>query len=64
MRSEPSASEETMTNAFAVFALRAVSTIAASMRSMSARNGASESSGNFGGTRWPLTPMRRLGEEA
>ena len=20
-------------------------------------------SGNFGGTRWPLTPMRRLGEE-
>ena len=30
---------------------------------MSARNGASDSSGNFGGTRWPLTPMRRLGEE-
>jgi hypothetical protein len=26
-------------------------------------NGASDTSGNFGGTRWPLTPMRRLGED-
>jgi hypothetical protein len=33
------------------------------VRSTRARNGASDSSGNFGGTRWPLTPMRRPGEE-
>src|SRR5258708_14531973 len=63
MRSDPSASEETMTSVAAAFALRAAAAIAGRMRSMRARNGASDSSGNFGGTRWPLTPMRRLVED-
>jgi hypothetical protein len=31
---------------------------------MCARSGASDYSGNFGGTRWPLTPMRRPVEDS